>query len=205
MATQGGGRLVKMPLELDLAEVAAPVEGRFERDRVTGVEVLRTERLILRHLTEDDAPFILELLSEPGFIENIGDRGVSDLAAARRYVTEGPGASYRQYGYGLWLAALKNGEPLGICGLVKREGLEHADLGYALLQRHWRKGYASEAAAAVLDYAHRVIGLTRILAITRPDNRPSIAVLERIGLKAEGVVRLPGADEESRLFASTGV
>lgn len=178
------------------------MDKRIEGDGVTGVEVLRTERLILRHLTEADAPFVLELLNEPGFVENIGDRGVRDLEGARRYVSEGPGASYRQYGYGLWLVARREGEPIGICGLVKREGLEHADLGYALLQRHWRQGYASEAAAAVLDYARRVIGLTRILAITKPGNRASIAVLERVGLRQDGVVRLPGADEDSRLFVS---
>ena len=121
---------------------------------MSGVEILRTERLVLRHLTEDDAAFVLELLNERGFIDNIGDRNVRDLEGARRYVSEGPGASYRTNGYGLWLTVLRaTGEPVGICGLVKRDGLEDADIGYAFLERYWGQGYAREAAQASLDWA----------------------------------------------------
>jgi RimJ/RimL family protein N-acetyltransferase len=167
------------------------------------LEVLRTERLILRHLTEDDAPFVLELLNEPGFIDNIGDREVRDLDGARRYVTEGAGESYRKYGYGLWATVLKaSGEPIGICGLVKREGLEDADIGYAFLARHWGRGYAKEAAAAVLDHARRVIGLPRVVAITKPANTGSIAVLEKIGLRFEGMIQLPGHEDENSYFTT---
>jgi RimJ/RimL family protein N-acetyltransferase len=170
---------------------------------VSGVEVLRTERLILRHLTEDDAPFVLELLNERGFIENIGDRGVRDLDGARRYVSEGPGASYQKHGYGLWLAVLQaNSEPIGICGLVKRDGLEDADVGYAFLERTWGKGYAKEAAAATLAHARDVIGLVKVVAITTPANAGSIAVLEKIGMKAAGRIQLPGHTGESAYFTT---
>jgi RimJ/RimL family protein N-acetyltransferase len=170
---------------------------------MSGVEVLKTERLVLRHLTEDDAPFILELLNEPGFIDNIGDRGVRDLEGARRYVTEGPGASYQRNGFGLWLTALRDtGEPVGICGLVKREGLEDADIGYAFLQRFWGRGYAREAAQAVLDHAREVIGLPKVVAITTPGNAGSIAVLQKIGLKFEGLIKLPGHEDESSYFTT---
>ncbi|MDB5424299.1 MAG: family N-acetyltransferase [Phenylobacterium sp.] len=170
---------------------------------MSGVEVLRTERLVLRHLTEADAPFILELLNERGFIENIGDRGVRDLDAARRYVSEGPGASYQKYGYGLWLTLLKEtGEPIGICGLVKREGLEDADVGYAFLERTWGRGYAQEAAAATLAHAREVIGLEKVVAITTPANAGSIAVLKKIGMKAAGLIQLPGHTDESAYFTT---
>ena len=170
---------------------------------MTGVEVLRTERLVLRHLTEDDAPFVLELLNSPGFIENIGDRGVRDLDGARRYVSEGPGASYQKYGYGLWLAALKStGEAVGICGLVKRDGLEDADVGYAFLERAWGQGYAREAAAATLAHAREVIGLQKVVAITTPSNAGSIAVLMKIGMKAAGMIQIPGHAGESAYFTT---
>lgn len=170
---------------------------------MSGVEILRTERLILRRLTEDDAPFVLELLNSPGFLDNIGDRNVRDLDGARRYVSEGPGASYQKNGYGLWLALLKDsGEPLGICGLVKRDGLEDADIGYAFLERAWGKGYAREVAAATLDYARDVIGLGKVVAITKPTNIGSIAVLERIGMKAAGTILIPGYDAESAYFTT---
>lgn len=168
-----------------------------------GVEVLRTERLILRHLTADDAPFILQLLNEPGFIENIGDRGVRDLASAGRYITEGQGASYQKYGYGLWATVLRDtGEAIGICGLVKRDGLEDADVGYAFLESSWGKGYAREAAAATLDHARNVIGLEKVVAITKPTNAGSIAVLEKIGMKPAGMIRIPGYDDDSAYFTT---
>jgi len=170
---------------------------------VSGVEVLRTERLILRHLTEEDAPFILQLLNEPGFVDNIGDRGVRDLDGARRYISEGQGASYQKYGYGLWATVLREtGETIGICGLVKRDGLEDADVGYAFLQSSWGKGYAREAAAATLAHARDVIGLARVVAITKPTNTGSIAVLEKIGMKAAGLIKVPGYDEESAYFTT---
>jgi RimJ/RimL family protein N-acetyltransferase len=167
-----------------------------------GVEVLRTDRLVLRCLVEADAPFILELVNEPGWIANIGDRGIGDLDAARGYV-EGSIASYAANGYGLWLMVLKaTGEPIGLCGLIKREGLEHADIGYAVLEQFSGRGYAREAAAAVLDHARRVIGLGTVLAITAPSNAASIAVLERIGFRAAGTIRLPGHESESAYFTT---
>lgn len=169
---------------------------------MSGVEVLRTERLALRHLTEDDAPFVLELLNEPGWLENIGDRGVRTLEDARRFITEGPGQSYRKFGYGIWLAALRTGEAVGVCGLVKREGLEDADIGYAFLERHQGRGYAKEAAAAVLDYARSVIGLERVVAITKPGNAASVAVLEKIGLSYRRMIDLPGIEGESCFFTT---
>jgi RimJ/RimL family protein N-acetyltransferase len=170
---------------------------------VSGVEVLRTERLILRHLTEEDAPFILKLLNEPGFVDNIGDRGVRDLDGARRYISEGQGASYQKYGYGLWATVLQEtGEAIGICGLVKRDGLEDADVGYAFLESAWGKGYAREAAAATLEHAREVIGLPKVVAITKPTNKSSMAVLEKIGMKAAGTIKVPGYDEESAYYTT---
>ena len=170
---------------------------------MSGVEVLRTERLILRHLTDEDAPFILKLLNERGFIDNIGDRGVRDLDGARRYISEGQGASYQKYGYGLWAAVLiETGEAIGICGLVKRDGLEDADVGYAFLEAHWGRGYAREAAAATLKHALEVIGLPKVVAITSPTNSGSIAVLERIGMKAAGMIQVPGYETGSAYFTT---
>jgi RimJ/RimL family protein N-acetyltransferase len=170
---------------------------------VSGIEILRTERLILRHLTENDAPFILQLLNEPGFVDNIGDRGVRDLDGARRYITEGQGASYQKYGYGLWATVLREtGEAIGICGLVKRDGLEDADVGYAFLESAWGKGYAREAAAATLRHAREVIGLPRVVAITKPTNKGSMAVLEKIGMKPAGMITVPGYDDESAYFTT---
>lgn len=165
--------------------------------------VLETERLFLRRLTTGDDAFILELLNEPGFLENIGDRQVRSLEDARRYVADGPTASYALHGFGLWWTGLKTtAEPVGICGLIKREVLDHPDIGYAFLARFSGQGLASEAAAAVLAYGRNVLGLTRIVAITKPDNDGSIRVLEKIGLRFDGMVTLPDHGGDSRYFIS---
>jgi RimJ/RimL family protein N-acetyltransferase len=164
--------------------------------------LLKTERLILRQFSTDDVQFILELLNEPSFIQNIGDRGVRTLEDARSYILRVPVASYERHGFGLYRVILKEtGESIGMCGLIKREELEDVDIGYAFLPKYWSKGYAVESALTVKEYARDVIGLKRLVAITDPENQGSIHVLEKIGLKFEKMVRLSEADIELKLFA----
>lgn len=166
------------------------------------MSVLETERLALREFRLDDADFILQLVNEPPFLRFIGDKGVRTLADARDYLLKGPIESYRRFGFGLYLTSLReDGTPVGMCGLVKREGLADVDVGFALRSGYWSRGYAVEAAAAVLDYGKRILNLGRIVAIANPDNHASIAVLEKIGLKFERLVRLSSDAMELKLFA----
>lgn len=167
--------------------------------------VLETDRLVLRHLTLNDAPFIVELLNEPSFLRFIGDRGVRSQQDARQYILNGPIASYKKNGFGLCLVFLKEtGDPIGMCGLLKRDTLPDPDVGFAFLPAHWRQGYAFESAAAVLKHGRETIGLKRIAAITSLDNAASIGVLEKLGLRFEAVVRLEGDAKDVRLFATEG-
>jgi len=163
--------------------------------------VLSTERLELRELVLEDDGFILRLLNEQGFLRFIGDKGVRTLADAREYLSKGPIDSYRRYGFGLYLTSLRGGGPIGICGLVKRDSLPDVDVGFAFLEQYWSKGYAAESAAAVLAWAREHLRLSRIIAITAPDNAGSIAVLQKIGLRFERMVKLPGDSQELRLFS----
>ena len=79
-----------------------------------GGVVLTTDRLRLRHLTYDDAPFLVTLLNDPAFLLNIGDRGVRNEADACAYLDAGPLASYTQHGFGLWCCeSLDDGQPIG--------------------------------------------------------------------------------------------
>jgi len=165
--------------------------------------VLETDRLFLRQLTIGDAPFILELVNEPAFLQFIGDREVRTLKDARDYILNGPADSYDRYGFGLYWAGLKEDEtPVGICGLVKREFLDDVDIGFAFLQRYWAKGYAFESASAVMVYARDILGLNRIVAITAPDNDRSMALLQKLDLEFEKMVSFPGEESEIKLFAS---
>ena len=166
------------------------------------MKVLETDRMILRHFADEDAGFILELLNEPSFIQNIGDRKIRSQDGAKLYIKNGPLASYAQHGFGLYLVALKEtGESIGMCGLIKRNTLDDVDIGYAFLPRFWSKGYAVESALAVKNYGRDVIGLKRIVAITDPQNAGSIRVLEKIGMKFEKMVKLSEDDFELKLFA----
>jgi RimJ/RimL family protein N-acetyltransferase len=164
------------------------------------LKVIQTERLVLRQLELNDADFILELLNEAAFLRFIGDKGVRNLETAREYIQKGPIDSYGRHGFGLYATCLLDGTPTGICGLVKRDGLADVDVGFAFLSRYCSKGYAAESAAAVLAHARRVLRLQRVVAITAPENFSSIAVLEKIGLKFERMIRLTERSSELKLF-----
>jgi [ribosomal protein S5]-alanine N-acetyltransferase len=166
-----------------------------------GAAVIQTPRLELRRLELSDDAFILELLNEPEFLQFIGDKGVRTLDNARAYILKGPVDSYELHGFGLYACCLHDGTPIGICGLVRREGLADPDVGFAFLSRYRSKGYAVESAAAVLANAKQVLRLPRIVAISSPGNAASIAVLERIGLKFERMVRLAEDSPELKLFS----
>jgi RimJ/RimL family protein N-acetyltransferase len=166
------------------------------------LKVIETDRLILRWLSTDDAEFILELLNEPSFLRFIGDKGVRTIEDACDYILNGPVDMYNRLGFGLYLIELKDGGvPIGICGLIKRDTLEDADIGFAFLPRFWAKGYAYESASAVMAYGKSAFGLNRIVAVTTPDNQSSIKVLEKLSFKFEQMVRLSVDAPEIKLFA----
>jgi RimJ/RimL family protein N-acetyltransferase len=166
------------------------------------MKILYTERLVVRPLAETDAEFIFELVNEPGWLKNIGDKNVRTLDDARRYIANGPVASYSANGFGLCAVELKEtGEAIGICGLIKRDSLSHPDIGFAFLERFWSRGFGVESARAVMDFAQNDLGLDRVLAITNPDNKGSIKVLGKIGLSFEKMIRMPGEEKEIKLFA----
>lgn len=165
------------------------------------VIVLETDRLVLRRLTLNDAPFIVELLNDPAFLRYIGDRGVRNVQDARQYLLKGPIASYEQFGFGLYLTFLKeSGDPIGMCGLLKRDTLKDVDVGFAWLPAHCRQGFATEAVKAVIEHGRDTLGLKRIVAITSPDNDASIGVLKKVGLRFEGEIRLGDDPREVKLF-----
>lgn len=165
--------------------------------------VIETERLRLRRLSYDDCEFIVELVNEASFKRYIGDKKVRNLDDARDYLRNGPIGNYERYGYGLFLVAPREtGEPAGISGLVKRDGFDDPDIGFAFLQRFRGVGYALESSSAVLDYGFDRLGLKRIIAIADPDNRQSIRLIGKLGMRFERKVRMPGDDHDIDLFAA---
>jgi [ribosomal protein S5]-alanine N-acetyltransferase len=167
------------------------------------MRILATERLELREATTADDAFILELLNDPDFLRNIGDRGVRTLEEARTYIENGPVASYAQHGFGMWVVELREGaRPIGLCGLVKRDWLEDVDIGFAFLPQYRAHGYAYESANAVRGYGTGVLRLPRIAAIVAPHNADSIRLVEKLGLRFERMVRAPNEDSDIRMYLS---
>ena len=122
---------------------------------------------------------------------------------ARGYIVKGPITSYEKFGFGLWMIETKSPlAPIGICGLLKREVLDDVDIGYALLPEFWSHGYALESASAVVSYAREKLGLKRVVAVTNPDNRSSIRLLEKMGFKYERMVQLSEGAPEIQLLAT---
>lgn len=162
---------------------------------------IETGRLLLHEFTAEDAAFVLRLVNEPAFLRYIGDRGVRTLDDARRYIADGPVASYALHGHGLMRVVRKDdGVEVGMCGVLRRDTLPEPDIGFSFFPEYWSQGFALESARAVMRHARETLRLGRILAITTRDNEPSMRLLGKLGFRPEGIVNLGG--EDLRLFAS---
>ncbi|WP_114766424.1 GNAT family N-acetyltransferase [Vibrio rhodolitus] len=156
--------------------------------------VCETERLIVRHFALSDAPFIVRLLNQDSFIRYIADKNVRTEEDAINYLTQGPLASYAQYGFGLNLVMFKECQtPIGMCGVLKRDELEYPDLGYAFLDEFAGKGYASEAAANTLTSTMTQCELETVLAVTLLNNARSNKLLDTVGFSLQGTIELYGS------------
>ncbi|MGH0592308.1 GNAT family N-acetyltransferase [Bacillus pretiosus] len=157
--------------------------------------VLETERLVLRWFDIKDAPFILELVNDPAWIQFIGNKRIKNLEDATKYILNGPVDMYNKMGFGLYLVERKEDlTPLGMCGLIKRDSLEDVDIGFAFLEKFRSKGYGFESASAVIDYGVQNLGMKRIVAITTIDNINSGKLLEKVGLQFEKIISDSGED-----------
>jgi len=165
------------------------------------METIESERLFLRPLTLEDAEFILQLLNTDGFIKYIGDRNVRTIEQAKDYLLNGPLKSYQVNGFGLSLAELKTDRtPVGMCGLLKRDYLDHADIGFAFLPDHTGKGYAYEIAKEIIHYGLNELQMKKIFAIVLSENSSSIKLLKKLGFRYEKNFISPDTGEELGLY-----
>jgi len=164
-------------------------------------KILETKHLILREFTVEDDEFLLTLMCSPSWLQFIGNKSVKNTDHARQYIEKGLIQSYREKGFGLWLVEKKElNIPIGMCGLLKRETLENVDIGFALLPEYEGKGYGLEIAASTLIYGKHILDIKTIVAITRSDNKRSIALLEKLGMRYHTFIRLKPESEELMLF-----
>jgi RimJ/RimL family protein N-acetyltransferase len=166
------------------------------------LKIIATERLLLRPFTLENSDFILELLNTEGWIKYIGDRNVKTTEQAREYLENGPLKSYQTNGFGLSLVQLKaNNKPIGMCGLIKRDYLDHPDIGFAFLPNYTGKGYAYEVAKRTIQYAMNELQKENILAITLPENSSSIRLLVKLGFKYDKNFITKDTNEELLLYS----
>lgn len=165
--------------------------------------IAETNRLIISKFTLDDAAFFLELVNSPNWLRFIGDRNTKTIEDAKKRITEGHLKSYKDYRFGFYKLLLKseNNKPIGTCGLIKRDTLEHVDIGFAMLPEYEGKGFGFESSVAIMDLAKNKFQLDKVVAITLETNTNSIKLLEKLGLSYEKRVKPFEDDKELLLFA----
>jgi len=142
--------------------------------------------LLIRRFEPDDAAFILELVNTASWLKYIGNRNVHSEEEALHYLENHTFRLYRDFGFGSYLVATQDtGHSIGTCGLIKRPELEDVDLGFAFLPEYERQGYGYESARAVMDHAWQDLGISRLVAITLPENEASIKLLIKLGMQFE--------------------
>lgn len=163
--------------------------------------ILETDRLTLSEICLDDADFILKLMNTSSWLKFIGDRGLRTKEDARNYITNVLMPTYKNFGFGFYLTKRKeDNAPIGICGLVKRDALEHVDIGFAFLPQYEGKGYGNESASSILSYAQTMLNFKTILSITNSENKRSIALLNKLGFRFQKMILMPNETEEIMLF-----
>ncbi|MEP2703619.1 MAG: GNAT family N-acetyltransferase [Roseibium sp.] len=160
-----------------------------------------SKRLTFRLPTREDAAFYLKMMNEPDYIRFIADHGIRCEEDALGYIEAKSLARFEKHGVGLWVVETRaTGTPIGVCGLVVRDGLDYPDLGYGFLEAHRGKGYAREASQAVLDFARSNLNMKTLCAITDPDNERSNGLLKKVGFVQDGQKYLAEIGEISDYF-----
>jgi ribosomal-protein-alanine N-acetyltransferase len=157
--------------------------------------LFQSANLNIRRFNLSDDVFIFELLNTPAWKQFIGDRNINTREDAVSYILNGPLASYDNYGYGAWLVILKDTQqPIGMCGLFKRDYLDKPDLGFAFLPGFEGRGLAYETSIASLAHIRENYDLGGLYATTTADNIRSQRLLERCSFVRTGLVTTPEAE-----------
>jgi len=164
---------------------------------------LTTARLRLRPLAPEDADALHALWTDPKVRRWLWDDDVIPRETVDTVIADGV-ASFAAHGYGHWtIADAATGEFVGFCGLRRVGDTGEVELLYALAPTFWGKGYATEAAQAVLAHGFDRVGLGRIVAQTDVPNAASVRVLERLGMTRERQVRKAWAEVVDYVLRAT--
>lgn len=164
---------------------------------MTSKKSFQTERLTIRPVTKEDAPFILELMNTPKWIQFIGERHVKTVEAAEDYIIEKAFPQLEKHGHTNNVVIRKvDNVKLGTCGMYHREDREDPDIGFAFLPAYEGKGYAYEASHRLMIAGKEDFGLKELSGYTLEDNLASRKLLERLSFNLKGIGTLPNSHEE---------
>ena len=164
--------------------------------------ILETKRLQLAEVTLDDAPFFVELMNSPHWVEFIGDRHIRTIDDAKAHLKKTILKSYADNGYGFYKVQLKKEglKTIGICGIVKRKELEDTDIGFGFLPAYEGRGYGYESSKGIMELAKERFHLDRIAAICVASNKNSIHLIKKLGLVYQNKIKPFEDDSELLLF-----
>jgi RimJ/RimL family protein N-acetyltransferase len=147
---------------------------------------VETERLLLRPFCEDDLEAMAAIWADPEVMRHIGEGQTRDRAASEALLTR-VRRHWDEHGFGLWAVVPRGSdEPVGWAGLAVPtflpEVLPAVEVGWLLARPAWGNGYATEAAAAAMDYGFGGLELDRLISLVYVENTASAAVAERLGM-----------------------
>jgi len=164
--------------------------------------IAETERLRLRVIRVDDAPFYFRLVNQESWIRNISDKGIRTLEQAENAIRDGALTLQARHGFSFYVVEERDHHlAMGLCGLIKRDHLDDVDLGYAFLDEYTGRGYAHEAAQAVIHFAQEQLKLTKLAAITSPDNLRSQHLLSKFGFQFQRELTMPNETRPTYLYS----
>ena len=149
------------------------------------MEILKTERLVLRNLTSDDVPVLHSFFADAETMRFYPS--TRSLRETSQFV-ERQLQRYQTDGIGPWAVTLREDNVLiGYCGLVLQivDSADEVEIGYLISRDRWRKGFATEAAIGCRDYGFKKLGVKRLISLIDPANAASIGVARNVGMKLE--------------------
>ena len=155
---------------------------------------LKTERLVLRMLREEDFEQYAAMMADPEVTLYLSDGRPLSRAEAWRQMAFIVG-HWQLRGYGHWaVEEAATGRLAGRAGFLNPEGWPGFEIGWTLAREFWGRGYATEAARRALSYAFTELGREHVISLIRPGNLPSIRVAERLGERLESSVEIFGGE-----------
>jgi RimJ/RimL family protein N-acetyltransferase len=162
---------------------------------------LLTRRLELEPMVSDDLSWYAELAGDADVMRYIGAAGPLSHQQAvdrlARYVR-----CWEEHGLGMFGVRLRDERvPVGWAGLQPLSGTDEIEVGYAFGQPAWGRGYATEVATVIVQWGFEALGLERIVAVASPENSGSRRVMDKLGMRYEGV--RPGSGQDSVYYSLT--